>query len=267
MRTIAVVNLKGGVAKTATVINVAAVLARDYRQSVLVIDADSQCNTTEFFGGDPAQGNLAELLRMKEEPYLSLDEAAMATIQDSNFEGIDLICGDDSLMDLDLSKVEDDKVNVTVLRDLRRELLALGDETEDCYDWVLIDCPPAFNAASAAALLMADEVLIPIKLDAFSLRGMTNLLRQISNMRKINPKLRVMGLLPTMWYRSPRTEEAERILRESGLTLFDHIRRTDKVDEMTYAQEPLLVTSPNCAAGVDYRKFVRELAKGGKNNG
>ena len=114
---------------------------------------------------------------------------------------------------------------------------------------------------------MADEVLIPIKLDAFSLRGMTNLLRQVENMRKINPDLKLLGCLPTMWYRSDRTEEAETVLREGGLPVFDHIRRTDKVDEMTYAQEPLLVTSPNCAAGVDYRKFVRELMKGEKRHG
>lgn len=262
MRTIAVVNLKGGVAKTSTVINVAAVLARDYKQTVLVIDADSQCNTTEFFGGDSDQGNLAELLRYTKgstEAFLLPEEMALAAVQESTFEGVDLICGDDSLMDLDLSKVEGDEVNVTVLRDLRRYLDSLSDADEDCYDWVLVDCPPAFNAASAAALLMADEVLIPIKLDAFALRGMTNLIRQIDNMRKINPALKLLGCLPTMWYKSPRTEEAERILRESGLPIFGHIRRTDKVDEMTYIQEPLLVTSPRSAAGVDYRKFVREL--------
>lgn len=167
MRTIAVVNMKGGVGKTATVINVAAVLARDYRQQVLVIDADSQCNTTEFFGGEPAEGNLAALLRMEPDPCLLPEEAALAVIQDSNFEDVDLICGDDSLMDLDLSKVEGQAVNVTVLRELRQCLAALGDENEDCYDWVLIDCPPAFNAASAAALLMADEVLVPISWTPF----------------------------------------------------------------------------------------------------
>lgn len=270
MRTIAVVNLKGGVAKTATVINVAAVLAKDYKQSVLVIDADSQCNTTEFFGGDPTQGNLAQLLRYTKdstEAFLFPEELAMAAIQESSFDGVDIICGSDSLMDLDLSKVEGQEVNVTILRDLKRYLLALSDENEDCYDWVLVDCPPAFNAASAAALLMADEVLTPIKLDAFSLRGMTNLLRQIDNMRRINPALKLLGCLPTMWYKSPRTEEAERVLRESGLPVFSHIRRTDKVDEMTFAQEPLLVSSPRSAAGVDYRKFVRDLMKGERDHG
>ena len=63
MRVSAIVNLKGGVGKSTTAINLAAILARDYNKRVLVIDADSQCNTTEFFGGDPAKGNVARLLR------------------------------------------------------------------------------------------------------------------------------------------------------------------------------------------------------------
>ena len=267
MRSIAICKLKGGVAKTTTVINVAAVLARDYKQQVLVIDADSQCNTTEFFGGDSAKGNLAELLRMEPDPCLALDEAAMAAVQESNFEGIDLIAGDETLMDLDLSKVEEQQVNVTVLRDLRRELDALSDEEEQCYDWCLIDCPPAFNAASAAALLMADEVLIPIKLDAFSLRGMANLLRQIHNMRQINPNLKLLGCLPTMWEGDQQDIKALEELAKAGLPVLYPIRYTRKAKAMTYAQEPLLVSSPRSAAGVDYRKLVWQLMKGGEQNG
>lgn len=63
IRTTAILNLKGGVAKTTTAINMAAILARDHKKRVLVIDADSQCNTTEFFGADPKRGNLAMVLR------------------------------------------------------------------------------------------------------------------------------------------------------------------------------------------------------------
>ena len=63
MITSIILNLKGGVAKTASTVNIAAILAKDYQKRVLLVDADSQCNTTEFFGGDPANGNLAEVLR------------------------------------------------------------------------------------------------------------------------------------------------------------------------------------------------------------
>lgn len=258
MKTFAILNLKGGVAKTATAVNVAAILASDYQQRVLLVDADSQCNTTEFFGGNPEYGNLAEVLRQRSDGAYF----AAVSIQPTHFPGVDLLAGDDSLMDLDLTKVEAEDVKATVLR----EMVAILTE-RDAYDICLVDCPPAFNAASAAALLAADEVIIPIKLDAFSLRGMTNLLRQIANMRKINPRLRLAGCLPTMWYKSETIQQAEKALRSSGLPVFPHIRRTDKVDDMTFAQEPLLISSPRSAAGVDYRRFVRVWMEGGVNNG
>ena len=102
MRTTVILNLKGGVAKTATAVNLAAIQARAYRKRVLLVDADSQCNATEFFGGDPARGNLAEVLRHEADEGLF----ATASIQTSNFLGVDLLCGSDELMDLDLTKVE-----------------------------------------------------------------------------------------------------------------------------------------------------------------
>lgn len=256
MRTAVILNLKGGVAKTATAVNVAAILASDYMQRVLLIDADSQCNSTEFYGGDPAKGNLAEVLRRGNH------EDAAWGIQSTRFTGVDLLAGDESLMDLDLTKVELQDVRATVLRDMVQLL-----DSMHLYDWVLVDCPPAFNAASAAALIAADEVIIPIKLDAFSLRGMANLMRQIANMRQINPKLRLGGLLPTMWYKSENIQRAEETLRASGLPVYPHIRRTNKVDDMTFAQEPLVVSSPKSAACVDYRKFVKALVEGGASNG
>ena len=254
IRTTAIVNLKGGVAKTTTVINMAAILAKEHGSRVLVIDADSQCNTTEFFGGDPGPGNLSWILRNAD--YFEKPEAvASRIIQPTDFENISLLAGSETLMDLDLSKVEQGTVNCNVLR-------YLAEEVRDKYDHILIDCPPAFNAASAAALVAADDVVIPIKLDAFSLRGMANLMRQIKNMRRINPRLRVAGVLPTMWYRDELIQDAEEQLRSAGLHIFHHIRRSDKVDYMTFYRTPLQVCSPNSGAGVDYRKFVAEYMGG-----
>lgn len=258
MRTIVILNLKGGVAKTATTVNVAAILARDYGKKVLVVDGDSQCNTTEFFGADPANGNLAAVLRHKEEAGVF----AASNIQPANIPGVYVLAGDESLMDLDLTKVELQGVRATCLRDMVRLL-----DERQMYDFCLVDCPPAFNAASAAALLAADEVVIPIKLDAFSLRGMSNLMRQIANMRKINKGLKLLGLLPTMWYSSENILEAEAQLKKSGLPVFPHIRRTNKVDDMTFAQAPLTVSSPKSAACKDYRRFVKLLMEGGAVNG
>lgn len=261
MRTTVILNLKGGVAKTATTINMAAILSSIYDKEVLVIDADSQCNTTEFLGGNPLIGNLANVLRT-EDPECG--RFAISQIQPSNIPHVDLLAGDDSLMDLDLTKVELKSVQATVLRDM---ISRLENCQPDTYDVCLVDCPPAFNAASAAALMAADDVIIPIKLDAFSLRGMTCLLRQISNMKKINPALRLAGCLPTMYYKSPTMMAAEETLRASGIPVFSPIRRTDKVDEMTFAQDPLIDFSPRSAAARDYRHFVKEYIEGGKRNG
>lgn len=249
-RTTAIVNLKGGVAKSTTAINMAAILAKEHGKRVCIVDADSQCNTTEFFGVDSRLHNLAFVLR-DVQSCENPGAFAAAQIQKTDFEGVDIMAGDDSLMDLDLSKVEQGTVSANALR-------FLVEEVSNRYDHILIDCPPAFNAASAAALIAADDVVIPIKLDAFSLRGMANLMRQVKNMKRINPRLKVAGVLPTMWYKDENIVKAEEQLKSAGLRVFHHIRRSDKVDRMTFQQEPLLVSSPNSAAGVDYRKFVKE---------
>lgn len=253
-RVTAIINLKGGVAKTTTAINLAAILAKEHGAKICVVDGDSQCNTTEFFGGDPTSGNLAAILRNAER-FDDPGNYAAAFIQKTVYENIYILPGDETLMDMDLSKVEQGTINSNILR-------FLVEEVKDRYTHILIDCPPAFNAASAAALVAADDVIIPIKLDAFSLRGMGNLMRQIKNMRKINPRLRLAGLLPTMWYPDDQIRDAEQQLKDAGLPMFHHIRRSDKVDDMTFQQEPLLISSPRSAAGVDYRKFVNEYVGG-----
>ena len=258
MRVTAFLNLKGGVAKTVSTVNTAAILA-DAGKRVLVIDADSQCNTSDFFGG-PIYGNgnqntIADLLRREA-------DSGAETIIPSTFPGIDIICADDSLMDLDLSKVEAGKISTGCIKELLGNLADFG--KPDGYDFVFIDCPPAFNAATVAALLAADDVVIPIKLDAFSFQGMANLMRQVQNMQRVNPKLQVAGILPVMWYKSTQISEAEAALKKSGLNVFHHIRRSPTVDTMTYRQEPLIKSSRNSGAGRDYKVFVDEYLKGGK---
>ena len=271
MRIIAVCNLKGGVAKTTTTVNLAADLAREHEKRVLVIDADSQANTTAFYGcvgGEYVAPTLADLLRTpgNERTAHSASFLIEPAIQCSSFEGVELLPADNSLMDLDLSKVQSAEAFT--------EVLAQGlPDFKSRYDFVLIDCPPAFNAASAAALLAADEVLIPVKLDAFALDGMANLMQQIANMRRINPKLRVLGLLPVMWYKSDEIARAEMALRETGLPVLPRIRRSNRVDDMTFAQEPLCLCSPKSGAAQDYRRLARWIAaagdgrKGGNENG
>nr|DAI87727.1 MAG TPA: ParA [Caudoviricetes sp.] len=163
-------------------------------------------------------------------------------------------------MDLDLSKAESGSVDAGVLSNLAYTV-------REMYDVMLIDCPPAFNAASASALIAADDVVIPVKLDAFALQGMGNLMRQISNMRKLNPKLRVAGVLPTMWYKDKLVEDSEAQLKAAGLRVYPHIRQSKPVDKMTYAQQPLCISSPRSGAGLDYRRFAAAYVEEGKSYG
>ena len=265
MKTIAICNLKGGVAKTTTAVNLAATFAREHKKRVLLIDADSQANSTAFLRRDD-DGNrrtLAGLLRIPELQRTEFTASVefLQTVRPSAFPGVALLPADVSLMDLDLSKAEDKRAWTTVLR--------LGLAGPQDWDFVLIDFPPAFNAASAAALLAADEVLIPVKLDAFALEGMANLLQQIANMRRINPRLTILGVLPVMWYRSDVIIKAESALRNAGLPVLPRIRRSDLVDAMTFSQRPLLVCSPKCGPCRDYKLLAKRLLlpEGGETDG
>ena len=254
MRTIAICNLKGGVGKTTTAVNLAAILAAERKKRVLVVDADSQANATSFLGGNKRMFGMYHLLKTGE-----------FTLQHTNIELVALISGEARLMDLDLTKAGSGELNLKCLCELRR-LLEISPSVKEIYgqrfDYCLIDCPPAFNAASSAALIAADEVIIPTKLDAFALEGMANLLQQIQNMRRLNPGLRVLGVLPTMWYKSEESTNAERTLQEAGIPVLTKIRRSDRVDAMTYRQAPLISCSPKSGPCKDYRVLANWLDLG-----
>ena len=129
---------------------------------------------------------------------------------------------------------------------------------------------PAFSAASAAALVAADDVVIPIRLDAFSTSGMADLITQITNMQRVNPRLKVAGVLVTQYQGTREEWEALEYLRHYKLPVWRRvIRRSGRVSAATYAQEPLIRFSPGCAAAQDYRAFVKEYMaqEGGKDDG
>lgn len=255
MNVTAIMNLKGGTAKTVTAINMAAILYRYHSQRVLLVDADSQCNLTEFMTSEQPEaqrgtdGGLYDLLTGKQ-----------AVIRQTGIPCVDILPATDDLMALDVNKAGGNGADVMALTELRRQY-------DERYDYMLIDCPPAFSAAAVAALIAADRVIIPMKLDAFGIRGMANLMCQIRNMQKVNPALTVAGILPTMCYKSEQMTEAAQMLQSSGLRVFHAVRRSTMVDEMTFLQTPLINSSPRCGACIDYRAFVKEFMKGGEHHG
>ena len=250
MKAICIMNLKGGVGKTVTADNIAAILAAKHCKRVLLIDADHQGNTSTFFQADRTEGlTLREVLLNTAESYWP------DVVQRTGYEGLDILPADISLAELDAAPPSGQEVP-PVYR-LRAFLAAVAED--DAYDYVVIDMPPAFSVAAQAALIAADEVIVPLKLDAFSVDGLAELLRQIAAMRRINPGLRLAGALLTMWRNVPVVTEAEAVLRSGAVPVFaTHIRRTDRVDESTFSREPLYIYSPRSAACIDYRRFVIE---------
>lgn len=113
MRTIAICNLKGGVAKTTTTVNLAVILAAELGKNVLVIDADSQANATSFLGGDRDRPGMAALLQGQTSEEKPLE------LQRTNELGVRLVSGSADLMDLDLTKAGEGAVDVQCLRKLR----------------------------------------------------------------------------------------------------------------------------------------------------
>ena len=249
MKTIAIVNLKGGVGKTVTAVNVAAILATEYGQRVLLIDADPQANATQSLLPPGEYNTLAGLLTIPDAYYDDL-------LYHSSIRGLDVLPADDELRNLDVDLLQGERPNLRAIRDLRDAVAE-----DDAYDCIVIDCPPALSPACAAAIAASTDVVIPIKVDAYSVRGMNELTAQIDRLRSIYPDVHVAGCLPTMWYRSDTVEQGERLLREQApVHVFaSHIRRSPKVDESTWTGEPVVSWSPRSAAAQDYRAFVTEF--------
>ena len=132
---------------------------------------------------------------------------------------------------------------------------------DDAYDCIVIDCPPALSPACAAAIAASTDVVIPIKVDAYSVRGMNELTAQIDRLRSIYPTCMWRAACPpcgtarTRWSRGSGCSRS----RPPVHVFASHIRRSPKVDESTWTGEPVVSWSPRSAAAQDYRAFVAEF--------
>lgn len=249
MRTIAILNLKGGTAKTVTAATMARCLAAEHGKQVVLVDADQQGNLSQAFGVTDTSGCGSTWTLLTEGAGYWPD---FVTPAGKNLELIP------SGMELARADLPGSGAVVTRMDDLR---LALA---EDGVDFLIIDLPPSLGVATQAALLAADEVVIPIRLDVFSTAGMAELARQVDSMRSVNPRLRVAGILGTQFQRTAEEREIHRLLaQESGLPVFRTlIRMSPPVPRSIAARESILTFSPHCGASKDYRAFVREYLEG-----
>lgn len=261
MKTTTIMNCKGGVGKTVTAINMAATLAARGKRVVL-IDADPQCNLTHFYLTDAEQEytTLYDVLTGSHEPYYILRRL------DARRRGnIRIVPASADLVMADVHALQGKEIKLTAIRELA-EVIA----EDDAADYLIIDSPPSFTAATTAALAASDDVIIPMKLDAFSLAGVGELLRQIAAMHDVNPRLRVAGVLVTQYDGTTVALETVTKLRESAVPIFSTmIHRTTAVDRSTYERKPLRELPGSYAkrAAEEYDALVEEWGKGGAKNG
>ncbi|MEY8233962.1 AAA family ATPase [Oscillospiraceae bacterium 50-16] len=214
----ALCNQKGGVGKTVTAVNLGIGLAREGKR-VLLADIDLQGSLTASLGyqrPDQMENTMAEILGrvISDEPQAP-DEGII-----HHAEGVDLLPANIELSGLEVTLVNT-MSRETILRDYLNGI-------RDQYDVILLDCCPSLGMLTINALAAADEVIIPAQAHYLSLRGMEQLIRTISNVkRKINPALEIAGILITMAdMRTNYSREIIDLLRNtygSKLRIFDSI--------------------------------------------
>jgi chromosome partitioning protein len=181
---IAVANQKGGVGKTTTSINLAASFAA-MKRNVMLIDLDPQGNATVGSGVYKDQIKYASHHVLCEE--VDIKEALIKTDA-----GVDLLATNQDLIVAEMQLLHAPNREQRLLNILKPILPE--------YDYILIDCPPSLSVLTVNALTAADSVLIPIQCEYFALEGLSALLKTVEQIRStINPKLKIEGLLRTMY--------------------------------------------------------------------
>ena len=249
MKTISIINLKGGVAKTISAANIAHILATVHGKRVLLIDNDKQGNISKMFGLHGYDNpTIADLLTQR---AANMHEI----IAPSQYPTLDIITANMTLL----------KANLQVMLDTSRpqqtRLKTALKAVEGDYDYCIIDCAPDLNISTINALVASDDVLIPIKIDKFAFDGLAELKEQIDNTREdLNQALVLRGCFVTSYQNNDVNRQGEAWLREQpDYPLFNtHIRRTEKVDESTFARTPIVEYSRRCGAARDYLALVSE---------
>jgi len=255
MKVICVINLKGGVGKTISAINIAYILNATHGARVLLIDNDKQGNTSKFFGVHSYDTpSIADVLTERDTNTLRSALKCLNPIERPAFDilpaNMNLLKADKEVL-LDVSRPQQTR--------LKKALSAMHNAGYT-YDYAVIDNAPDLNMSVINALVAADDVLIPIKIDRFAFDGLQQLREQIEDAREFNPGIRIAGVFITMYARNNVNAQGEHYLAGNiGLPVFNTvIRSTVKVDETTFAGVPLPAYAPKCTAARDYETLVAE---------
>lgn len=247
MSVIAILNQKGGSAKTTTTINLGAALAGCAKR-VLAIDMDPQGHLAEGFGLSLAEvtADISQVL----ERQRRLDDIIL--------HARERVCLAPAT--LDLSYKEASFYNMKRREDRLKSALA---DVMPAYDFILIDCPPSLGILTINALSAAESVLIPMTADYYAMLGVDMLLATIEDIRaEINPDLVVLGLLPT---RVGRTTNAREVLDETRknlaerLRIFEPIPETVKFREAAGLGKTIFEHAPGSPAAIAYTRLAENI--------
>jgi len=239
MKKIAIINLKGGVAKTTTAANFAANLVKsNYR--VLLVDCDKQ-------------GNLTRLLRCQTDSYTLTDIllekcSTLEAVKQTFYFNFDIIPADINLLEANQIITEPDR--------MAKALQGLD------YDYCIFDCAPNIDMIVLNVLACADEVIVPVKIDGFARDGVRDVMQQVENVRAINPGLVFRGCLVTMSAQDDMTDYGLKTLQMKYKVFKTIIPYTKKVPESTVQRQLLSEYSSRCGAAKAYKKFTAEYLEG-----
>lgn len=248
MKTISLINKKGGVGKTTISVNLAYAFAESCGLRVLVIDNDDQGNDSQFFSVEPEK-SLADIL---------LKRATMAeSIQHTRYPLIDIVASNESLLDANVSVIKDEDI---VQQNILKEAMA---DVADSYDICIIDNPPTINASVINALVASDEVIIVTTPDMYGIKGVAQMADYIEAARAYNCNLRFRGCLLNKFASTPHGFRCIAKLSDRFPLFKSRIRYTkDKLEASADEHLSIFEYSPNCGFARDLNAFVDEFLEG-----
>jgi len=256
---IAVINQKGGVGKTTSVINLATSLSI-LGQNNLIIDLDPQGNATTGLGIsiNERNRNIYKLLI----DQISLDEA----IQKTKIKDLDIISSTVDLSGLELETASDNSRAF-----LLKKIFNNNKNIISKYDHIFIDCPPSLSLLTIIALVSSNELLVPLQTEFFALEGITQLIKTIDRIKvNLNPKLNLRGILLTMFDKrnklsSEVDKEARSYFKEKVYQTV--IPRNVKLSEAPSHGLPCVIYDKSCSGSKAYFTLAQEFKNTANNYG
>jgi len=250
---ISIINQKGGVGKTTTVINLAAGLSL-IGKKVLVIDLDPQGNATTGLG-------LSNLENSEKSIYSVLNGMKQISdvIEKTKFNNLDLITSNVDLSGLEVETAGDNRRAFI----LKEKLTAYLNDSREDYSHILIDCPPSLSLLTIMALVTSDSLLVPLQTEFFALEGVTQLIKTIDRIKNnLNPDLSIRGILLTMYdKRNKLSGEVEREARDyfKEKVYTSVIPRNVRLSEAPSHGMPVLIYDKTCPGSKSYFSFTDEF--------